>query len=87
MAKYKGDLIKHTAETLGCEREVAQDAVDAVLRGIRDLTADGDMLILKGFGTFGLRYRKASVTTNPRTGEPMRIGATKRLGFRAAKNS
>lgn len=86
MPKYRGDLIKHVCDTLGCDREFAEDAVAATLRGITDLTADGDLLVLKGFGTFSLRHRKGSMTRNPRDGRPMWIDPTTRLGFKAVKN-
>lgn len=84
MPKYRGDLIDHVVGTLGCEREFAHDAVHAVERGMKDLTADGEQLILKGFGTFSLRERRASVTKNPRTGAPINVPATVRLGFKGS---
>ena len=86
MAKtFRGDLINHVVGTLGCEREFAEDAVHAVERGITELSTSSDMLILKGFGTFSMRYRKPSVTRNPRTGAEMEVPASLRLGFKGAK--
>lgn len=38
-----------------------------------------------GFGTFEMRQRKARKGRNPQTGEPIKIKASKTVGFRAAK--
>lgn len=84
MPKFRKDLIDHVVGTLGCEREFADDAVHAVERGIKDLTADDEQLILRGFGTFSLRHRRPSSTINPQNGERVYVHATTRLGFKGS---
>ena len=84
MPKFRKDLIDHVAGTLGCEREFADDAVHAVERGIKDLTADDEQLILRGFGTFSLRHRRPSSTIHPKTSERIHVRATTRLGFKGS---
>src|SRR3546814_6313696 len=83
MPKYRGHLIDHVVDTLGCEREFAEDAVHAVERGVTELTAGDEQLILKGFGTFSLRHRRPSTTLNPRTRERIAVPASTRLGFKS----
>lgn len=84
MRKFRGDLVDHVVGTLGCEREFAVDAVHAVERGIREIAAENEMLVLRGFGTFKISHRKASYTNNPNTGERMHVPASSRLGFKGA---
>ena len=38
-----------------------------------------------GFGPSTVRKRKARMGRNPRTGEPMKIKASKTVGFKAGK--
>lgn len=66
---------------------VAEDAIKAVLRGIVRLVEEDEdrTLVLKGFGTFKMRDRKESVTTNPRTGRPIKVPASTRIHFKQAK--
>jgi DNA-binding protein HU-beta len=40
---------------------------------------------IAGFGTFEVKLRKARVGRNPHTGEPLKIEAGRRVGFRMGK--
>ena len=84
MPKYRGDLIDHVVGTLGCEREFAEDAVHAFERGVTELTADDEQLILKGFGTFSLRHRRPSTTIHPQSRNRVHVPASTRLGFKGS---
>ena len=44
-----------------------------------------DRVQITGFGTFEAKHRKARTGRNPRTGQTIRIAATKTPGFRAGK--
>ena len=89
MAYRRKDLDLAVAREFGDETpngmNCATDAVTAVLRSIEKLTNDGESLILNGFGTFAQRYRRAHTTRNPRTGAPMDVPASTRLGFKGSK--
>jgi DNA-binding protein HU-beta len=57
--------------------------VGAVLGGIaRGLKRDGRVR-LDGFGTFQVKRRRAREGRNPRNGQPIRIPASRTVGFRA----
>jgi DNA-binding protein HU-beta len=45
----------------------------------------GSRVQITGFGTFETKHRKARTGRNPRTGQTIRIAATKTPGFRAGK--
>lgn len=81
----KSDLIAQIAGELHTSKLAANRLLDTVLEKIRDgLKAEGTVTIT-GFGTFEVKDRKARVGRNPHTGEPIRIEAGKRVGFRVGK--
>jgi DNA-binding protein HU-beta len=72
---------KHTA--------VARADVDRVLGSLIQHTQvavkKGDRVSLVGFGTFERQDRKARTARNPRSGEPVKVKATKVPRFRAGQ--
>jgi DNA-binding protein HU-beta len=81
----KQELIGAVAESTGLARGDAIKAVEAVFDGITGALKGGDEVRLVGFGTFSVSKRKASTGRNPRTGEPMSIGASSQPKFKAGK--
>ena len=61
------------------------NAVKAVTDAITEALADGDKVALVGFGTFEVRERAAREGKNPRTGEIIKIAASKVPAFKAGK--
>jgi DNA-binding protein HU-beta len=47
--------------------------------------AEGEKISVSGFGTFEVRERAERQGTNPRTGEPMTIAATRSVVFKQGK--
>jgi DNA-binding protein HU-beta len=85
----KSDLVDALAQHTGMTKADAGRAVDALFSpdtGIiaRTLRGDGRVQIT-GFGTFEAKQRKARTGRNPRTGQTIRIAATKTPSFRAGK--
>ena len=60
------------------EAEISKKDADKAL-------ADGDKIQLVGFGTFEVRERAARTGKNPRTGEMIKIAASKVPAFKAGK--
>jgi len=60
---------------------LVQSVLDAIESGLRE---EGSVT-LTGFGTFEVKDRKARTGRNPHTGEPIDIGAGRRVGFRVGK--
>ncbi len=54
-------------------RKAARDAVDAVLEGISEALARGEVVSFSGFGKFSVSVRRPREGVNPRTGERMTI--------------
>lgn len=82
----KNDLIVSVASTSGLSRNDTAKVVEDVFASITSALRGGNEVRLTGFGTFTVATRKASTGRNPRTGEPMAIGATSQAKFRAGKN-
>ncbi|MCG3174724.1 MAG: DNA-binding protein HU [Myxococcota bacterium] len=58
--------------------------VDAVFDGVKKSLKKDKKFAYPGFGTFSIRSRKARTGRNPRTGEQIKIKASKSVGFKAA---
>lgn len=81
----KQELISAVADSAGLTKTQAGVAVDALFDAITSALKAGDEVRLVGFGTFGVATRKASTGRNPRTGEEIKIAASKTPKFRAGK--
>lgn len=81
----KQDLVSSVAEAADVSKAKAAQAVDAVLEAIKGSLKKGDDVRLVGFGTFSVAQRAATTGRNPRTGEPIKIPASKQPKFKAGK--
>ena len=81
----KNDLIAAVADKTGLSKAGAGQAVDATFDAITDALKSGDDVKIIGFGNFAVAKRAASMGRNPRTGEAIKIKASKKVAFRAAK--
>ena len=59
--------------------------VGRVFAALASVLAEGGRVEIRGFGSFGVRERRARRGRNPRTGEAVVLGARKAPFFRAAK--
>lgn len=78
----KTDLVNAVVAT-GLKKKEAEAAVVAVFGAIEGALAKGDKVQLIGFGTFEVRERAAKEGRNPRTGETIKIEASKVPAFKA----
>lgn len=81
----KNDLVKAVSDDCGLSRSNAEAAVDSVFDNIASTLSKGGEARLVGFGTFSVVKRKASEGRNPRTGESIKIPASKQPKFKAGK--
>lgn len=83
----KTDIVDHvTSQKDDLTKKDAGEFFDAVIEAMTHFLERGDRVTLPGFGSFTVRQRKARTGRNPKTGETMRIPASKNVGFRAGKN-
>ena len=81
----KSELIDKVAASADIPKAVAGRALDAVIESITGALAEGDSVVLVGFGTFSVKDRAARTGRNPQTGNPIEIAAAKIPGFKAGK--
>ena len=81
----KSDLIVAVAAATGISKSDAACAVDSTFDVISDALRQGDDIRLTGFGTFDVADRAAREGRNPRTGEPIKIAASRQPKFKAGK--
>ena len=81
----KAELIEHVAKQCDFTKVDSQSAVEAVFDGIRKTVKKGQDARFVGFGTFTVAKRAATTGRNPRTGEPIKIKASKNVKFKAGK--
>ncbi|MGI6248621.1 MAG: HU family DNA-binding protein [Acutalibacteraceae bacterium] len=81
----KAELIA-AVEAKGVEKKAAAKAVTAVFEAISEALAGGDKVQLIGFGTFEVRSRAAKDGRNPKTGETIKIPASKSPAFKPGKD-
>ncbi len=81
----KAELIESVADSADVSKAAAGRAVDSTIAAITKALKKGDSVTLVGFGTFSVRKRAARNGRNPRTGEVIKIKASKVPGFKAGK--
>ena len=81
----KNDVIAAVADKTGMSKAGAGQAVDSTFDVITSALTSGDEVKIIGFGSFSVAHRAASMGRNPRTGDPIRIAASKTPKFKAGK--
>ena len=81
--------LKHLAAALAESHEMPKKQGEAILGDLVDLITKhlkkGDRIRLVGLGVLVVRKRAARMGRNPATGEAIKIKASKKVAFRAAK--
>ena len=80
----KSDLISEVAKVVSTKKE-AQAAVNCVFKSIPKAMKKGKPVTIAGFGSFKVAKRKARKGRNPKTGEAIKIKASKAPKFVASK--
>ncbi len=81
----KNDLVAEVSTAAGLSKTDAAKAVDSVFDSISGALGGGGEVRLVGFGTFSVSQRAATTGRNPRTGEAIKIPASKQPKFKAGK--
>ena len=82
--------LKHLAARLAADHELSKREGEAILGDLVTLITKhlkkGERIKISGFGILQVRTRAARMGRNPATGEAIKIKASKKVAFRAAKN-
>lgn len=81
----KSELIDAIAGASDLTKADSARALDALIEVIKKTLKKGGGITVVGFGTFEVRKRGARTGRNPRTGETIKIKASKVPAFKAGK--
>lgn len=81
----KTELIAVVADKAEVTQKEAELVLSAVVDTIQETLAQGEKVVLTGFGTFEVRHRVARKGRDPRTGAVIDIPAQRSPAFRAGK--
>jgi len=81
----KAELIAKVAKEAKITKAAAAKTIDSITGTITKDLKKGGRITLTGFGTFSVANRKARTGRNPRTGQEIRIPASKAPKFAAGK--
>lgn len=82
----KSELIDHIAAEAEISKAAAARSLDAFIGAVKStLKKKNGSVTLVGFGTFSVSKREGRTGRNPRTGEPIKIKASKVPKFRPGK--
>ncbi len=81
----KADLVDKISSDTGLSKTDAQRALDSMIDNIKKALKKNQKVTLVGFGTFSVSKRKARKGRNPRTGEEIKIPASKVPKFTPGK--
>ncbi len=78
----KAQIIQNVAKCMNSSKASAERTVNAFLTEVSKGIRKDKVVQLVGFGTFKVRSRKARLGRNPKTGEKIKIKASKTVGFK-----
>ena len=78
----KSELVEAVARSTGESKRAVQDVIDATVQTIQKQVKKGEKVTMPGFGTFTRRSRAARTARNPRTGEQIKVRASKVPAFK-----
>ena len=81
----KTELIAEITERAEISKKDAEKALKAFTDVVADELVKGEKVQLVGFGTFEVSERAAREGRNPKSGEPMKIEASRSPKFKAGK--
>lgn len=81
----KTELIAAVADKADLSKADAGRAIDSLIEVVGKALKKKDKVSLVGFGTFMVRERAARTGRNPKTGDTLKIKASKTPSFKAGK--
>ena len=78
------DVIAKKVEKLEVSKTAVKEIVDVAFEELAKIIKKEKRFQVPGFGTFSVKTRKARTGRNPKTGETLKIKASKTIGFKPA---
>ncbi len=84
MTLTKAQLIDSLQEEIGTPRNRTTELFEALLKIIKTTLADGEELLISGFGKFCVKDKKERKGRNPSTGEELILAKRRVITFRCS---
>ncbi len=81
----KSELVNYIADKVGSTKADAERMLEAFMEAVEKTLKKDDSINLTGFGSFSVSHRKARTARNPRTGETVKVPASKTPKFKPGK--
>lgn len=81
----KNDLVRAMANNAGITLKDASIALDSFINAVTAGLNNGEKVQISGFGTFEIKTKPARDGFNPKTGEKIKISASKIPAFKFGK--
>ena len=81
----KIQIVNRIADETGLTKVKAEEAVDTILEQVKEGLRQGEPVILRRFGSFQVREKRARIGRNPKTGEEADIPARRVVRFKCGK--
>jgi DNA-binding protein HU-beta len=81
----KSEIVERIAFETGLPKAHAARAIEVMVDAIAEWLQADERVTVPGLGSFYVSRRAAREVRNPRTGEPVRVGASRTVRFRAGK--
>lgn len=78
------DAVQKAAKGTTLSKRDTEEVVDCVFEVLSKSIKKDRRFAYPGFGTFAVRNRKARTGRNPRTGDPIKIKASRTVSFKPA---
>ena len=81
----KQDIINHVSQEASLSRSKAEEAVETVIKLIKESLGQGEPVILRRFGTFQVKQKSKRMGRNPKTGEEATVSARNVVDFKPSQ--
>ncbi len=81
----KQALVEIVHGIIGGTKVQAEEVIESVISSITTTLKKGEEVSIAGLGIFSVKTRAARMARNPKTGEQVKVAATRVPKFRAAK--
>lgn len=84
MSMTKVNIVESVYEKLGISKKDCISVVDSLFEIMKDELANGNPVMVSGFGKWGVLSKKARTGRNPQTGAAITIAARKVVTFKVS---
>jgi len=84
MALTKDKMVSRLQTQLGLTKQESRQAVERLFEVMKDTLANGEDLLISGYGKFLVRQKNARLGRNPQTKEALMLGPRRVLVFKAS---